>query len=137
MDLEWYTKEELIEFIRDNDSKSRLKIADALEMWMIDKVTDDLIQARRKSNALFVKWHNMELTNDPIDLQEFKKMADRCHEADLETNAAWQRLKEFQDEFLDAAKDEVEKAETLRKCSEEDENAARRQREGEGNENRQ
>lgn len=134
MNLEWYTKEELIEFIRDNDSKSRLKIADALEMWMIDKVTDDLIQARRKSNALFVKWHNMELTNDPIDLQEFEKMADRCHEADLETNAAWQRLKEFQDEFLNAAKDEVEKAETLRKCSEEDENAARRQREGEDNE---
>ena len=47
----------------------------------------------------------------------------------------WQRLKEFQDEFLDAAKDEVEKTETLRKCSEEDGNAARRQREGEDNEN--
>lgn len=134
MNLEWYTKEELIEFIRDNDSKSRLKISDALEMWMIDKVTDDLIQARRKSNALLVKWHNMELTGDPVDLQEFERMADRCHEADLETNAAWQRLKEFQDEFLDAAKDEVEKVETLRKCSEEDENAARRQREGEDNE---
>ena len=135
MNLEWYTKEELIEFIRDNDSKSRLKIADALEMWMIDKVTDDLIQARRKSNELFVKWHNMGHSIEPVDLQEFERMADRCHEADLETNAAWQRLKEFQDEFLDAAKDEVEKAETLRKCSEEDENAARRQREGEDNEN--
>lgn len=135
MNLEWYTKEELIEFIRDNDSKSRLKIADALEMWMIDKVTDDLIQARRKSNELFVKWHNMGHSIEPVDLQEFERMADRCHEADLETNAAWQRFKEFQDEFLDAAKDEVEKAETLRKCSEEDENAARRQREGEDNEN--
>jgi hypothetical protein len=134
MNLEWYTKEELIEFIRDNDSKSRLKISNALEMWMIDKVTDDLIQARRKSNELFVKWHAMGHSAEPVDLQEFERMADRCHEADLETNAAWQRLKEFQDEFLDAAKDEVEKAETLRKCSEEDENAARRQREGENNE---
>jgi hypothetical protein len=134
MDLEWYTKEELIEFIRDNDSKSRLKIADALEMWMIDKVTDDLIQARRKSNELFVKWHNMVHSTEPVDLQEFERMEDICHEADLETNAAWQRLKEFQDEFLDDAKDEVEKAETLRKCNEEDENAARRQREGEDNE---
>lgn len=134
MNLEWYTKEELIEFIRDNDSKSHLKISDALEMWMIDKVTDDLIQARRKSNELFVKWHNMGHSVDPVDLQEFERMADRCHEADLETNAAWQRLKEFQDEFLNAAKDEVERAETLRKCSEEDENAARRQREGEDNE---
>jgi hypothetical protein len=138
MNLEWYTKEELIEFIRDNDSKSRLKIADALEFWMIDKVTDDLIQARRKSNALFVKWHNMELTGDPVDLAEFERMADRCHEADLETNAAWQRLKEFQDEFLDAVKDEVKesekKAETLSEGNEEDENAARRQREGDENE---
>lgn len=134
MNLEWYTKEELIEFIRDNDSKSNLKIGDALEMWMIDKVTDDLIQARRKSNKLFLKLYNMENSEGVVDLAEFEKMADECHKADLETNAAWQRMKEFQDEFLDAAKDEVEKAETLRKCNEEDENAARRQREGENNE---